>query len=106
MILTDSELLTLDQMGFIPGPNESEEGFFKRVETAKEKFAKGKWIPESHWDWVRESLDTLFYVKPLYICAFYSNRSLTPWQGAAAWIEGRELSSIQLREKLKKGSYL
>jgi hypothetical protein len=48
----------------------------------------------------------MFHVKPLYICAFYSNRSLTPWQGAASWIEGRALISIQLRKALQKGSYL
>jgi hypothetical protein len=44
----------------------------------------------------------LFDVKPLYICAFYSSRSLRPWQGAAAWIEGRELHSIQLRKGFYK----
>lgn len=104
--MTDRELLALDSMGLIPGPGEDESSFLARVARVKEKFHSGQWIPESHWDWVRESLYQMFDVKPLYICAFYSNQNLAPWQGAASWIEGRTLSSIQLRIGLRKGSYL
>ena len=103
--MTDQELLALDNIGFLPGPNEKEEDFLARVEKTKKKFETGDWIPASHWDWTSHFLHELFNVKPLYICAFYSNRSLTPWQGAASWIEGGELHSIQLRERLRKGHY-
>jgi hypothetical protein len=104
--MTDPDLLALDKIGFIPGPGENEESFLARVERAKNNFQKGGWIPPAHWDWVREYLEQMYNVKPLYICAFYSNQSLAPWQGAAAWIDGRTLSSIQLRTGLKKGTYL
>lgn len=104
--MTDRELLALDKIGFIPGPGEDEANFLLRVANTKAQYEKGGWIPEAHWDWVREFLHELFDVKPLYICAFYSNKSLAPWQGAAAWIEGKKLSRIQLREGLKKGRYL
>ncbi|HSX10414.1 MAG TPA: hypothetical protein VLF94_01675 [Chlamydiales bacterium] len=104
--MTDEELFALDRAGFIPGPKESEKDFLDRVAQTKENFEKGDWIPASHWSWVRESLNEIFNVKPLYICAFYSNRSLAPWQAAASWIEGRELKAIQLREGLRKGAYL
>jgi hypothetical protein len=104
--MTDADLLTLDKMGFIPGPHEDEKIFLARVEKTKKNFEQGSWIPESHWDWVRQYLDLMYDVKPLYICAFYSNKGLAPWQGAAAWIEGKALNSIQLREGLRKGSYL
>ena len=105
--MTDRDLLALDKIGFIPGPNEDEEAFALRVSKTQNQYKEGEWIPEVHWDWVREFLYELFNVKPLYICAFYSNRGLTPWQGAASWIEGGKLSSIQLREGLKKrGRYL
>lgn len=104
--MTDEELIALDQIGFIPGPGESEKNFLARVEKTKEAFQQGSWIPDSHWVWVREYLGNLFDVKPLYICAFYSNQHLAPWQGAAAWIEGRALHAIQLRKNLKNGSYL
>ena len=104
--MTDEELLQLDRSGFIPGPGEKEDDFLTRVATTKKKYEGGQWIPEAHWDWVREYLNDLFYVKPLYICAFYSDKGLTPWQGAASWLEGRNLSAVQLREGLKKGRYL
>ncbi len=104
--MTDRELMEWDQAGFIPGPGETEAAFKARVLLAKEKFEKGNWIPPAHWDWARESLCQLFNVKPLYICAFYSNRSLTPWQGAACWLEGKKVNSIQLRKALKKGTFL
>lgn len=104
--MTDEDLFALDKIGFIPGPKESEEGFLARVAKTKEQYETGEWIPAPHWDWVRTYLDELFHVKPLYICAFYSNKRLAPWQGAASWIENKKLSCIQLRKALKKGSYL
>ncbi len=99
--MTDRELLALHEEGFVPGPGEDEGAFRARIEDVKKNFQKGGWIPAAHWDWVREYLGRIFDVKPLYICAFYSNRSLAPWQGAATWIEGKRVHSIQLR----KGSY-
>lgn len=96
--MTDHELFALDKIGLIPGPGEDEDSFLTRVALTKEKFKGGEWIPESHWDWVREYLERMFNVKPLYICAFYSNRGLAPWQGAASWIDGRVLHSVQLRK--------
>lgn len=104
--MTDDDLLALDKSGFLPGPGENEAEFIARVERTKKKFESGNWIPEPHWDWVRTYLSELFDVKPLYICAFYSNKNLAPWQGAASWIDGRRLDSVQLRKALKKGSYL
>jgi hypothetical protein len=104
--MKDLDLYRLNQSGWIPGPKESEEEFLQRVERSKRRFERGEWIPDAHWQWVREFLGKMFDVKPLYICAFYSNRSLAPWQGAASWIEGRDLCSVQMRTQLKKGSYL
>lgn len=95
--MTDEELLELDAAGFIPGPGEEEGPFRKRVESAKKRFEEGEWIPGAHWDWVRQHLNGLFCVKPLYICAFYSSKGLAPWQGGASWIEGGQVHSIQLR---------
>lgn len=96
--MTDLDLFALNQEGFIPGPGEEEALFLARVAETKRKFNEGAWIPESHWNWTREYLSQLFDVKPLYICAFYSNRKLAPWQGGASWIEGRALHSVQLRK--------
>lgn len=104
--MTDRDLLALDIAGLIPGPGETEEKFLLRVQETKSRYEEGEKIPEAHWDWVRELLYELFHVKPLYISAFYSNKGLTPWQGGASWIENKKLKAIQLRQNLKKGSYL
>jgi len=100
------ELFELDRAGFIPGPGETEEAFLERVAQSKQIFEQGDWIPESHWDFSRHLLVDFFHVKPLYICAVYSNKNLAPWQGAATWTIGKRLHHIQLKEGLKKGSYL
>src|SRR3989338_7865210 len=104
--MTDADLLALDKNGLIPGPGETQEEFFQRADASKQKFEEGSWIPEPHWDWVRTHLYQMYAVKPFYICAFYSSRNLAPWQGAASWIQGRQLDSIQLRMSLRRGSYL
>jgi len=104
-MLTDEELLLLNRQGLIPGPDELEEEFSFRVAKAKEKITSGEWIPSSHWEWARLHLEELFDFSPQFLPAFYSNRSLALWQGAASWIEDGKLKAIQLREGLKKGSY-
>lgn len=104
--MTDQELLQFNREGLIPGPGESEKSYSIRVEKTKNQFAAGDWIPPSHWDWVRESLNQIFDVKPLYICAFYSDQSLALWQGAATWVEGGQIAAVQLRTGLRKGTYL
>lgn len=106
--MTDQELLLLNQEGFIPGPGEEEGDFLKRVEEGKKRFfeLEGEWIPKAHWDWVSLHLKEMFDFTPCYLPAFYSNKNLAPWHGAASWILGRAVSAIQLREGLRKGSYL
>lgn len=107
MCIADVELLDLNSKGFIPGPSESEEDFLKRIAAIQKTFAQSEQIPFAHWDWVRIFLKKVFDFEPYCLSAFYSNHSLMPWQGAAAWIEGNTLVSIQLREAFKKkSSYL
>jgi hypothetical protein len=104
--MTDWELLALNKIGFIPGPGESESDFSERVSRTKKNFEKRNSIPPAHWDLPKETLLHTFDVNPLYICAFYSDKNLTPWQGAATWIEGSEIHSVQLRTSFSKGSFL
>lgn len=106
--MTDDELLLLNHSGFIPGPTESEEEFTQRIQSVKQAFLKlgDGAIPPSHWDWVRIQLQELFGFAPDSLPAFYSNRSLAPWQGAAAWVERGKIIAIQLRSSFKKGSFL
>jgi hypothetical protein len=106
--MTDEELLFLNDSGFIPGPTESEMDFKRRVESTKQAFFKlgVSAIPSSHWDWVGNKLRDQFGFTPLCLPAFYSNRSLMPWQGAAAWVERGQILAIQLRESFRKGTFL
>lgn len=106
--MTDDELLSYNHQGFIPGPNESEDEFLHRVKSVKQAFLKlgDGAIPSSHWGWVTSHLNDLFGFVPHSLPAFYSNRSLTPWQGAAAWVEHGKIIAIQLRQAFKKGSFL
>lgn len=96
--MTDEELLRLNLQGFIPGPGETEESFRKRV-----RVAEGGEPPS---EWVCLHLEQLFGFRPIGLSVVYSNQNLAPWQGAAVWVEGRAVKSIQLREGLKKGVYL
>ena len=104
-MLMDEELVLLNSQGFIPGPDELEEVFVSRVAGIKERGEKEGELPNAHWEWVRLHLQELFDFAPYCLPAFYSNRSLALWQGAASWIKDGKLVSIQLREALKKGSY-
>jgi hypothetical protein len=101
--MTDQELLFYNQRGFIPGPHETEERFIRRVQAA-EKGGEAS-IPPAHWEWVRHHLRELFDFEPASITAFYSNKNLAPWQGAACWVEEGNVR-LQLREAFRKGSYL
>jgi len=58
---------------------------------------------------VRHYLKECYDFQPFSLIAYYSNRQLAPWQGAASWvIEERPgpLCAVQLRKKFFKGSYL
>ncbi|MEN9654428.1 MAG: hypothetical protein RL235_540 [Chlamydiota bacterium] len=106
--MDDQELLKLNAQGFIPGPNEPEGAFVARVrrcyQTAVELADDA--IAEAHWEWPRTHLGKIFAFSPRCLPAYYSDRSLRPWEGAATWIGLNGALSIQLRKKLKKGSYL
>jgi hypothetical protein len=114
--MNDEELLALNRRGFIPGPGETEEHFVKRVQLAQDffcnplkEFEEMEKVPVPHWDWVRHHLKELYDFQPDSLVAYYSNRQLTPWQGAASWVmdvESGPLCAVQLRRGFLKGSYL
>lgn len=104
--MKDEAWLERNREGLIPGPNETEEEFKTRVEETKRRFEKENLIPRGHLEWVQLHLRELFDFQPSFLPISYSNKGLAPWQGAACWVEGRKVVSIQLREALKKGSYL
>jgi hypothetical protein len=94
--MTDDELLTLNAQGFIPGPDETEEEFRERVLKTK----------ETHTEWLKEHLKELFDFEPGSLPVYYSNEKLTPWQGAACWVDEKGNVTLQLREQFRSGRYL
>lgn len=77
--------------GLIPGPNESEEHFLKRVKEAKPRPLDAD---------VEEALQrtkALFGVAPDWVPIFYSNKNLAPWEAAACWIDDENQPIIQMR---------
>ncbi len=117
----NTELLLLNQRGFIPGPKETQEDFFKRIELcekfsknpdlfSKEFFFSSQNILTWHeWDWPRSRVTELFDVTPDWIVAFYSKKDLSFYQGAATWIMERKdknkFAAVQFQPSLKKGKY-
>ncbi len=103
-MLTKEELKILGEEGIIPGPNETELDFVKRVDILrgqKTQEIDGKILEE--WD---PQCGTLYGVLPRWIPMTYSNRGLLPWQGAALWVFGEKIPLIQLRKGFRKGRFL
>ena len=103
-MLTKEELKSLGEEGIIPGPNESEAAFVKRIDilrSQKTQEIDGKilevWDPQC-WE--------SYGVSPRWIPLTYSNKGLLPWQGAALWMFGEKVPLIQLRKGFKKGKFL
>lgn len=95
---SNSELMTYNKMGLIPGPDETEEDFLKRVQyclNLKENLASHKdlELPEEI-DLLSKELSNeftkitlpLFDITPTWIPIIFSNQKLTPWHGGCAWI--------------------
>ncbi len=130
------EWVELNQCGFFPGEDESEDHFYSRVE--KEKKIYKAWnerlrnrVQTTDWEEANRYCFRLLGVTCEEILPFYANHKLHLWQGAQTVIcdaeEGKELLSscqaiqvpslldiphdlmlcfLQLRQGFKKGSYL
>ncbi|MES2344404.1 MAG: hypothetical protein V4494_00495, partial [Chlamydiota bacterium] len=89
--------------GLIPGPSESRESFFERVDRVQSNLSKNN-VSSEDWLPAKKITQSLFGFSPDWVQAQYSNKNLLPWEGAAVWV-GFSFN-IQLREKFRKGSYL
>jgi hypothetical protein len=104
--MTDEELISLNEFGFIPGPGELESDFISRVSKTKASMEKLNTLPRSQWVWAKERVSHLFDFDPQCLPVFYSNKNLSVWQGAACWIDEGNIPLLQLRNGFKKGNYL
>lgn len=126
-MISDFELVILNKEGFIAGPKEDEKTFLERVSLTKyfinnpkdffidnKKFyvSLGKKIKKPIWSWTKTHLKHLFDFSPDYFFAFYQNKNLTPFEGAATWQLSKgnknlNIPILQVRENFKnKGEYL
>jgi hypothetical protein len=105
----------LNLEGLIPGPQETETDFYKRVDLClnikndlKEKLPLFQEEKESI-KWIKELYPkTQFYydIRPSWTPLFFSNYQLYPWHGGCAWIfqleeNGPTSAFFQLRQKFR-----
>lgn len=113
MQITDKELFQLNTLGLIPGPEESADAFFVRVQyclNLKQTLAaqvamtsleteEGKKLIQEAAPITRE----LYDIVPQWTPIVFSNQKLAPWHGGSAWIfqlteDSPTASFLQLRE--------
>lgn len=116
MPISDHELLEYNKMGLIPGPDESETDFEKRVKVAlalplEEEPSLGKAFMLK--DFIKNNSEfvskKLFDIYPGWVPVYFSNYQLMPWQGGCAWFyqlseEGPIQTCFQLRKQFAYSS--
>jgi len=113
MIFSKDKLLELNYRGIIPGPNESSESFEQRVNSIRhprffEQYKDHQILSWHEFDWAKSTLAQLFDISPDWAVAYYSNKGLSFWQGAVAYISSgkKPFVALQIRKQLKGGKYL
>ena len=85
----EKQLLNLNQRGVFPGPSESEEAFFQRVDSLR------------GYAYCSEIFREKFNSFPDWIQINIGSNGLTFWEGAATWIEENEDGSRSCQIQLK-----
>lgn len=120
MHLSDQELLNYNQVGLIPGPQETEEKFYKRATYClhlKNHITNmlSHELPFSFEDIHStdgimkkgcEKAEQLYDISPNWVPLFFSNYKLSFWQGGCAWIFQHQLNTptsafFQLRQQFR-----
>jgi len=97
--LSNTHLLSLNHLGLIPGPDESEEDFMRRADYCLQldrnlpELIPGKPIKLSELDTQKS-----FAIQPDWMPLFFSNYKLLPWHGGCAWI-------FQMNEKTPTSAF-
>jgi hypothetical protein len=110
--MNQTELVTWNKKGLIPGPEENETDFLRRVafcEGLKDQL-QGDELPADRWEgnelFIEAPLSItqqLYDIQPDWVPLFFSNWKLLPWHGGSAWIfqlekEGPLGAVLQLRK--------
>jgi len=116
--ISTEELLRHNKMGLIPGPDETEEEYGRRIEYCQNvRKELGEVLPFEEKDEAREEIlqdvlpDTKKWMDiiPDWIPIYFSNYKLAPWHGGCAWIfqlndESPTSAFFQLRKRFKDRS--
>jgi len=126
-MILEEVLLRFNKEGYIPGPNENEKDFLKRIEFSKKMIKDPNFflkdqkqkppfnlenrILKPRWNWTRAQLLNLFDISPINLPLFYSDEGLHFFQAAATWIlsvseKNIKLPVLQFRKILRKKPYL
>ncbi len=76
----ESKLLSLSQRGIFPGPSESSIAFFSRADSLSAKEITG-------YSGSMTLMNKIYSTSPDWIETIVSSKGLSPWEGAAVWIE-------------------
>lgn len=117
-MITDEKLIEYNKRGLIPGPSETNEQFYQRVDFCEKffldpshffsDFSLNDRVTRQDLDWVYAKLIKTYDIAPDYLVAFYSNKNLYFFQGACTWIfehKDHPLAVVQLRSRLKDKKY-
>lgn len=105
MNLKFNDYLDLNKEGIFPGPKETEEQFFHRIQKLRTEIAlPGTGLSPEEWRAAHQITGRIFDIQPMWVPAFYQNKKISFWEAAAVWdCDGR--SVIQLRNQLAKGKW-
>lgn len=101
-MLQDNELRAYNKRGLLPGPVETEEGFLERVSLVQKIETPPNALTEEEWKQAHQITEKLFDFSVDWVKAFYNDKGLPFWEGAATWIEKAPL--IQLKSTFRKKS--
>ncbi|MGE5196600.1 MAG: hypothetical protein ACM3JI_04660 [Anaerolineae bacterium] len=106
-MISDTDLLLLNERGFIAGPDETAEDFSKRIAFLEkfEPILQDK-LEKKDWETAHLLTKQVFDFSADWIKGFYSNKKLPFWQGAATWIDHPWRPLIQLKKAFRSGNYL
>ncbi len=107
MSWTIQELLSFNQRGLFPGPQESPEKFRVRIDQQlayQNSHTSHDFVSAADWCEARKELKRCFDFDPDWATAFYRREKLAFWEAAAAW-DDQGASVIQLHPSFKKGRF-
>lgn len=98
------QLIAYNQRGLIPGPFEDETSFIARIKTLEAAPQEENLLSQEDWKQAHAITKHLFGFSADWVQAYYCDKGLHFWEGAAVWIG--DFPRIQLKAAFRKGGYL